>query len=395
MTQVSDKIVIVGGARTPVGSFGGALATVPNHELGAHATRHALERSGVPVEDVDEFVYGCVGQVGGDAFIARRVALAAGARPSSTALAVNRLCGSGLQSIATAAAELRAGDIRIAVAGGTENMSRQPFLDYGARNGWRLGNHTQVDGTLSLVTDPWGDYPMGMTAETVAERFGVSRESQDEFACESQRRAQAALAAGEVAAEIAPLTVTERRTQRVVDADEHPRAGVTVEKLAGMRPAFREGGSVTAGNSSGINDAGAAVVVTTARVAAERGLTVLGELVGFATAGVEPEVMGYAPRYAIEKVLASTGLALSDIGWVELNEAFAAQAVAVVRDTGLDPETTNPLGGAIAWGHPIGATGTILTMRALLAQRRRSIEHSLVTMCIGGGQAVAAVFRAA
>lgn len=392
---MSDKIVVVGGARTPVGSFGGGLATVPNHELGAHAARQALERSGVPAQDVDEFVVGCVGQVGGDAFVARRVALAAGARVSSTALAVNRLCGSGLQAIATAAAELRLGDVQIAVAGGTENMSRQPFLDYGARNGWRLGHHTLVDGTLSLVTDPWGDYPMGVTAEKVAERYGVSRESQDAFACESQRRAQAALAAGEVADEVAPITVTERRAERVVDTDEHPRAGVTVEKLSAMRPAFREGGSVTAGNSSGINDAGAAVVVTTERVAAERGLTVLGELVGFATAGIEPELMGYAPRYAVEKVLASTGLSLSDIGWIELNEAFAAQAVAVIRDAGLDPEVTNPLGGAIAWGHPIGATGAILTLRALLAQRRRGIEHSLVTMCIGGGQAVAAVFRAA
>lgn len=391
---MSDRIVIVGGARTPVGSFGGALAGVPNHELGAHAVRHAAERAGVAVEDVDEFVIGCVGQVGGDAFIARRVALAAGARPSSTALAVNRLCGSGLQAVATAALELRDGEPRLVVAGGAENMSRQPFLDYGARDGWRLGHRTLVDGTLSLVTDPWGQYPMGATAERVAERFDVGRKAQDEFAAESQRRAQAALAAGAVAEEIAPISVPERKGERRVDTDEHPRAGITVEKLAGMRPAFAAGGSVTAGNSSGINDAAAALVVTTERHAAERGLAPLGELVGFATAGVEPEIMGYAPRHAIAKVLEKTRLSLGDIGWVELNEAFAAQAVAVVRDAGLDPDRTNPLGGAIAWGHPIGATGAILTLRALLAQRREGIEHSLVSMCIGGGQAVAAVFRA-
>jgi acetyl-CoA C-acetyltransferase len=389
-----ERIVVVGGARTPVGSFGGALAGVPNHELGAHAIGAALDRAGLSADAVDEFVLGCVGQVGPDAFIARRAALAAGARPASTALAVNRLCGSGLQAIATAALELRAGQVRIAVAGGTENMSRQPFFDYEARNGWRLGHHRLVDGTVSLVTDPWGDYAMGVTAETVAERFQVSRASQDEFAVESQRRAQLAQAAGEVAGEIAPLTVVEKRSSRVVDTDEYPRAGVTLEQLGRLRPAFREGGTVTAGNSSGINDGAAAVVLTTAEVAQADGLTPLAELVGFATVGIEPEIMGYAPRLAIAKVLDSTGLSLADIGWIELNEAFASQTVAVIRDAGLDPALTNPLGGAIAWGHPIGATGAILALRAILAQRRRGVEHSLVSLCIGGGQAVAAIFRA-
>lgn len=389
-----QRIVLVAGARTAVGTFGGAFAGVPNHVLGAHAVTHAVERAGVPIEDVDEFVMGCVGQVGGDAFIARRIALAAGARASSTALAVNRLCGSGLQAVATAAMELRWGDAQIVVAGGAENMSRQPFMDFEARNGWRLGHHTLVDGALSLVTDPWGSYPMGATAEKVADRFEISRTMQDEFAAESQRRAQIALAEGAVADEIAPLTVKERRAERVVDTDEHPRADATLEKLAAMRPAFTKDGSVTAGNSSGINDAAAALVVTTERVARERGLAVLGELVAFTKVGVEPEVMGYAPRFAIDRVLEKAGLGLSDIGWIELNEAFASQAVAVIRDAGLDPSLTNPLGGAIAWGHPIGATGAILTLRALLNQQKRNIEHSLVTMCIGGGQAVAAVFRA-
>lgn len=389
-----DRVVILGGARTPTGSFGGELAAVPNHELGAHATKAACERAGVEVAEIDEFVMGCVGQIGGDAFIARRVALAAGARTSSTAMAVNRLCGSGLQSLATAGMELRSGESTIAVAGGCENMSRQPFMDFDARNGYRLSNHTLVDGTLSLVTDPWGDYPMGMTAEAVANKYQVSRAEQDAFAAESQRRAQEALAEGTVSEEIAPLIIKKRKGELIVDTDEHPRAGVTAESLAKMRPAFAKDGTVTAGNSSGINDAGAALVVTTLGEAQERGLKPIGELVDFTKVGIEPELMGYAPKLAIDKILGRTGLGLTDIGWIELNEAFAAQAVAVMRDAGLDPSKTNPLGGAIAWGHPIGATGTILTLRALTNMQRRGIEFGLVTMCIGGGQAVAAVLRA-
>ena len=389
-----DKIFIISGARTPTGSFGGILAGVPNHQLGAHAVKAACERGGVAVEDVDEFVIGCVGEVGGDAFIGRRVSLAAGARTSSTAMAVNRLCGSGLQAIATAAAELRVGEAKLAVAGGCENMSRQPFMDFQARDAWRLGHRTLVDGSLSLVTDPWGEYPMGVTAENVAERYGITRQQQDEFAAESQRRAQEALATGAVAAEIAPLTVKERKGERILDVDEHPRAGVTVETLGRMRPAFRADGTVTAGNSSGINDAGSAVVVTTASEASVRGLTPRARLVDFTKVGIEPEIMGYAPKFAIEKILKRNGMTLADIGWIELNEAFAAQAVAVIRDAKLDPEKVNPLGGAIAWGHPIGATGGILTLRLIENLHKNQIEHGLVTMCIGGGQAVAAIFRA-
>ena len=389
-----DKIFIISGARTPTGSFGGILSGVPNHQLGAHAVKAACERGGVAVEDVDEFVIGCVGEVGGDAFIGRRVSLAAGARTSSTAMAVNRLCGSGLQAIATAAAELRVGEAKLTVAGGCENMSRQPFMDFQARDAWRLGHHTLVDGSLSLVTDPWGEYPMGVTAENVADRYGITRQQQDEFAAESQCRAQKALATGAVAAEIAPLTVKERKGERILDVDEHPRAGVTIETLGRMRPAFRSDGTVTAGNSSGINDAGSAVVVTTASEALARGLTPRAELVDFTKVGVEPEIMGYAPKYAIEKILKRNGLTLGDIGWIELNEAFAAQAVAVIRDAKLDPAKVNPLGGAIAWGHPIGATGGILTLRLIENLHKNNLEHGLVTMCIGGGQAVAAIFRA-
>ena len=389
-----DAIVLVDGARTPVGSFGGAFAGVPAHELGAVAVRAALERAGVDVGEVDEFILGCVGQVGPDAFIARRVALAAGAAPESTAMAVNRLCGSGLQAIAAAADELRRGDSSIVVAGGVENMTRQPFLDYDARRGYRLGDRRQIDGTLSLVTDPWGDYPMGRTAEHVAERYGVTREQQDAFAAESQRKAQRALASGAVEAELAPVTVAQRRGTDVVERDEHPRE-TTPEALARLRPAFVDGGTVTAGNSSGINDGAAALVMMRASTAAARGLTPLGELVAFSKAGLAPEIMGYAPVEAIRRVLDRTGLAVGELDWVELNEAFAAQAFAVQRDAGLDPARVNPLGGAIAWGHPVGATGAILTLRALHGLRRTGGRHALVSMCIGGGQGVAAVFRAA
>jgi acetyl-CoA C-acetyltransferase len=389
-----DPIIIVDGARTPVGSFGGTLASVPAHILGATAVREAVLRSGVAIEDVDEFVFGCVGQVGPDAFVSRRIALEAGAQTSSTAMTVNRLCGSGLQAVASAAHELRSGDSSIVIAGGVENMSRQPFLDFQARNAYQLGHRQSIDGTLSLLTDPWGDYPMGKTAENVAERFRISREDQDSFAAESQRRADVAQRRGLVAAEIAPVTVSGRKGDTVIDKDEHPRPTSSLEALANLKPVFSKTGSVTAGNSSGINDAGAALVMTTESTADLKNLNKLGEFVAFAKAGIAPEIMGYAPTIAITKVLDKAGLSLSDIGWIELNEAFASQSVAVIRDSGLDPKIVNPLGGAIAWGHPIGATGAILVLRALYGLRNTGKEYALVTLCIGGGQAVAAILRA-
>lgn len=388
-----DPIVIVEGARTPVASFGGGFKDVPAHVLGATAVKEALNRAGLNPEDPEEFVIGCVGQTGPDAFLARRVALEAGADPSSTALTVNRLCGSGLQAIATAATELREGDSSIVVAGGAENMTRQPFMDFQARNGYRLGHHELVDGTLSLVTDPWGEYPMGRTAENVAERFRISREEQDALALESQRRAAVAQAEGLVDAEIAPVTVSSRRGDVIVDRDEHPRE-TSLESLGKLRPSFSKTGSVTAGNASGINDGAAALVLARESEADLRGLPKLAEFVAFAKVGIAPEIMGYAPTAAISKVLDKAGLKLSDIGWIELNEAFASQAVAVVRDAGLDPEIVNPLGGAIAWGHPVGATGAILTLRTIYNLRRLGRDYGLVTMCIGGGQGVAAIVRA-
>jgi len=389
----SDSVVIAAGARTPIGSFGKAFKDVPAHELGAAAIRAALHGAEVKPSEVDEVVLGCVGQVGPDAFNARRAALAAGVPPTATAMNVNRLCGSGLQAIYTAAAEILLDQARIVVAGGDENMTRQPFLDYAARDGYRLGHRTLIDGTLSLITDPWGDYPMGVTAENVARRYDVSRADQDEFALRSQQRAAAAIRAGVFDLQITPVMVTERSGERLVDRDEHPRPDMTLDKLAALRPVFADGGTVTAGNSSGINDAGAAVVLMRASTAAARGVTPLGEFVCFATAGIEPEVMGYAPTYAIARALDKAGLRPDQLGVVELNEAFAAQAIAVIRDAKLDPEIVNPNGGAIALGHPIGATGAILTIKLLHEMRRRGSEWGLVTMCIGGGQAVAAILR--
>jgi acetyl-CoA C-acetyltransferase len=387
-----EKVVVVDGARTAIGSFGGMFASVPAHELGAAAAREALRRAGVGAEDVDEVVMGCIGQVGADAYNARRVAIGAGLPASVPAYTVNRLCGSGLQAVWSAAMQMRWGGVDVALAGGDESMTRMPFYDFGARDGYRLGNRELVDGTVMMLTDPFHGIHMGLTAERVAEKYGVSRADQDEFAAESQRRAATPQALAAFAEEIVAVEVGGRRPF-TADVDEHPKPATTVDTLAGLRPAFAREGSVTAGNSSGINDGGAALVLARESVAAERGMSSLVSLEAVATAAMEPELMGYAPVLALEKLFAQTGTRPSDIGIIELNEAFAAQAVACVRDARLDPERVNPYGGAIALGHPVGATGANLTLRVAKDIVRRDLELGIVTMCIGGGQALAALFR--
>jgi acetyl-CoA C-acetyltransferase len=389
---MTERIVILAGARTPVGSFGGAFKDTDAHLLGAAAVAEALRRAGIAGEEVGEVTMGCVAQYGPDAYNARRVALAAGLHPRIPALTVNRLCGSGLQAVWSGAQALLWGDVDVVVAGGDESMSRTPFLDEEARGNARFGDRTLRDGTLAILTDPFSGEHMGVTAENVAERYGVSREDQDAFAVESQRRAATEDARAAFAEEIVPVTTAGRRPVEVT-ADEHPRPGTTIEALAGLRPVFREGGTVTAGNASGINDGAAATVLMRESDARARGLRGLATLEAVATAGIEPELMGYAPMIALEKLFARTGLSPQDVDVIELNEAFAAQALAVIRDAGLDPERTNPYGGAIALGHPVGATGAILTVRAALDLRRRDLEHAVVTMCIGGGQALAALLR--
>ncbi|AKS33690.1 thiolase family protein [Mycolicibacterium goodii] len=387
-----DPIVVLDGARTPIGSFGGALKDVPAHELGAAAARVALDRAGLPGALVDEVVMGCIGQVGPDAYNGRRVALGAGLPESTPAYTVNRLCGSGLQAIWSAAMQIRWGAAQFALAGGDENMSRMPFYDFGARSGFKLGDRSLVDGTVAMLTDPFSGVHMGRTAEAVAKKYDVTREQQDEFAVESQRRAATEAARTAFADEITPVEAGGRRPVTVA-SDEHPKPETTEEVLAKLRPAFEQGGSVTAGNSSGINDGAAALVLAAGSAADERGLTGLASLEAVTTAAMDPGLMGYAPVLALHKLFEQTGMTPDDIDVFEVNEAFAAQAVAVIRDAKLSPEATNPYGGAIALGHPVGATGAILSLRVAKDLVRRDLEFGVVTMCIGGGQALAALFR--
>jgi acetyl-CoA C-acetyltransferase len=305
-------------------------------------------------------------------------------------MTVNRLCSSGLEAILSAARQLLLDEATVVVAGGDESLSRQPYLDYGARNGWRLGSRQLQDGTLLLLTDPFGKIQMGVTAERVAARYAVSREEQDRFALRSQERAASAIARGDFEREIVP--VTPPGAAEPVARDEHPRE-TTLEKLAALKPAFEEGGTVTAGNSSGINDGAAAVVLMRESEARRRQIAPRLRLLAWAASGIDPEIMGYAPALAIPKALEKTGVTLADVDVVELNEAFAAQAVAVARDVGISDEQLNPSGGAIALGHPIGATGAILTVKLMHALERIEGTRGMVTMCIGGGQGLAAVFE--
>jgi acetyl-CoA C-acetyltransferase len=389
-----EGIVVAGGVRTAIGKFAGAFKDTPTSDLGANAIRAAVERAGISPEVVDEVILGCVGQVGEDAFNARLATLKAGLPEKTTAFNVNRLCGSGLQAINSAVQELRTGEAQVVVAGGNENMSIQPYLLPRSQVGWRLGEAALIDGTLSLVTDPFGRYQMGATAEKVADRYGVSRQAQDAFAAESQRRAAAAIAQGRFDDQIVPVAIPQKKGDPVIaNLDEHPRPGTTIESLGRLKPAFREGGSVTAGNSSGINDAGAAVVVMTRAKADELGVTPQLEWVADAVAGIAPEIMGVAPIFAVQNLLKKVGMTINDIDLMELNEAFAAQAVAVIRELEMDPEKVNPNGGAIALGHPVGATGAILTVKLAYELKRRKAEWGIVTMCIGGGQGIATLFR--
>ena len=387
-----EKVAIVAGARTPIGSYSGVLKDVPAHELGARAVEASLARSGVDASRVGEVVMGSIAQNGPDAYNARRVALEAGLSHATPAFTVNRLCGSGLQAIWSGAQELLWGGVDVVVAGGDESMSRTPFLDFGARGNARLGDRTVLDGTIAILTDPFSGKHMGVTAENVADRYGVSRAEQDEFAVESQRRAATDAARAAFDDEIVAVSSGGRRPVEV-SVDEHPRPDTTLEALSGLRAAFREGGTVTAGNASGINDGAAATVLMRESDVRGEGLPALATIEAVATAGIDPAYMGYAPVVALQRLWEQTGMSPSDVDVVELNEAFAAQAVAVIRDANLDPAKTNPYGGAIALGHPVGATGAILTVRAALDLQRRDLEYAVVTMCIGGGQALAALLR--
>ncbi|MGG0284478.1 thiolase family protein [Peribacillus butanolivorans] len=387
------EVVIVGGARTAIGTMGGMIKDIHPADLGAVAIKEAIYRAGVAPELVEEVIVGCVGQVAENAFIARMCALRAGLSSQSTAYTVNRLCGSGLQAINSAVQAIQNGQSEIIVAAGTENMDLLPYYIRKGRYGYRFGHSQLEDGLTTALTDPFGNYSMGVTAEKVAERYNITREEQDAFALASQEKALHAIESGYFEGEIVPVEVKGRKGEvTLFEQDEHPRR-TTIEKLAKLKPAFEQGGSVTAGNSSGINQGAGAVVIMSKEKANELGLKPLAYIREQAVAGVDPEIMGFAPSPAVKKVLKKSQLTLNDIGLVELNEAFAAQAVAVIKDLGIDESKVNPNGGAIALGHPIGATGAILTVKSLYDMKRRGLKRAIVTMCIGGGQGIATIFE--
>lgn len=386
------EVVLVSGARTAIGRFGGGFKDTPASDLAAAVIKAAVERAGIQPDQVDQVILGCVGQVMEDAYIARHAAVKAGLPIEVPAYTVNRICGSGLEAINTAARWIECGDAEVVVAGGVENMSMQPYYVRHARFGYRLNHGTLEDGIQHLLGDPFSRVPMGITAENLAEKFDVSREEQDTVALRSQERAARAIAEGRFKDEIVPIEVREGRETVVIDTDEHPRA-TTLEKLAALRPAFKEGGSVTAGNASGINDGAAAVVVMSRRKAEALGVKPRLRMVARAEHGVEPSIMGSGPIPAIRKVMQKAGLEVDQMDVIELNEAFASVVAACSNALGLDAERTNPNGGAIALGHPIGATGAILTVKTMYELERRGGRYGLVSLCIGGGQGIATIFE--
>jgi len=392
-----QEVVLLSGVRTAIGDYGSALKDVPPTELAALVVREAVARAGVDGTDIGACVFGNVVHTEPkDMYLSRVAALNGGLPESSQAFTLNRLCGSGLQAICSAAQQIMLGDTDGAVAGGAENMSRALYGAPSARWGQRMGNATMMDMMVGALTDPFDTVHMGITAENVAERWGVTREDQDGLAVESHQRAAAAQAAGKFKDQILPVELKSRKGSTMFEVDEHVRADASIEGMAKLRTAFKkEGGTVTPGNASGINDAAAAVVLMSASAAESRGLKPMARLVGYSVAGVDPKVMGIGPVPAVERVMARTGLKVGDMDVIELNEAFAAQALACARDLELDPAKVNPNGSGISLGHPIGATGAILTVKAMYELQRTGGRYALISMCIGGGQGIAAIIERA
>jgi len=391
---VGREVVVLSGVRTPVGTYGGGLKDFSPATLGAMVIREGVGRAGVAPDDVGHVVFGhVVPTEKHDVYLARVAAVNAGLPVKVPAVTVNRLCGSGLQAIIDAAQTIMLGDADCTVAGGSESMSRGAYLAENHRWGQRMGNSELIDAVTGGLTDPFDDYPMGVTAENVAAKWGVSREEQDALAVESHRRAARATVNGYFKEQILPVEVKTRKGTTVIDEDEHIRADADLDSMAKLRPVFKENGTVTAGNASSMNDAASAVVLMDRAVAEHRGLSPMARLVGYSYAGVEPKYMGIGPVPAVKSLLERTGLTVADLDVIELNEAFAAQAIAVMRDLDLSPDKTNPNGSGISIGHPISATGCILTVKALYELERTSGRYALVTMCIGGGQGIAAIFE--
>jgi acetyl-CoA C-acetyltransferase len=390
-----EDVFVLSAVRTPIGKYGGGLSSVPPCDLAASVVREAVSRAGVSADDIGHLVFGNVihSEVR-DMYISRVAALNGGLRTETPALTVNRLCGSGMQAIVSAAQAIMLGDCEVAVAGGAESMSRAPYWLPAMRWGQRMNDGVALDPMVGALSDPFDGCHMGVTAENVAADFHVSRADQDALAAESHRRAAAATAAGYFKEQILPVEIPGKKGKiTVVDTDEHIRADVSLDDMAKLRPAFAKDGTVTAGNASGLNDAAAAVVLASESFVNSNGFTPLGRLVGYGHAGVEPRIMGMGPVPATRKVLDRTGLKVDEIDVFEVNEAFAAQALAVVRELDLSPERTNPNGSGISLGHPVGASGAILVVKSLYELKRTGGRYALNTMCIGGGQGIATIFE--
>lgn len=390
-----DDVVVIDGARTAFGALNGGLKSVSATELGTVVAREALRRSRVDPELIDHVVFGNVVQTCKDApYVARHIGLSVGVPIEVPGLTVNRLCASGLEAVVVGAQQLMLGDSTIVLVGGTENMTQCPHVIRGSRDGFRLGNAEVEDYILVALTDQWNGLIMGLTAENLAEMYHISREEQDEFACRSHLLAAEARENGRFAEEIVGVEMLDRKGNKVImDRDEHIRADASPESLAALRAVFKKGGTVTAGNSCGINDGAASLVVTTARRARDLGLRPLGRLISWANVGVNPDIMGIGPVEATRRALKRGGLKLVDLGLIEVNEAFAAQYLACERELGLDRDKVNVNGGAIALGHPVGASGARITLTLLYEMRKRGLKYGLSSLCVGGGMGIAAVLE--
>ncbi len=391
---MSREVVVLSGVRTAIGGYGGSLKDTPPSEMAAVCVREAVNRSGIKPNDVGHVVFGNIIHTDPhDHYLARVAGVNGGLPHEAPALTLNRLCGSGLQAVITAAQTIMLGDAEVTVAGGAENMSRSPYVSPAMRFGARMNDTTLVDMMVGALSDPFDDCHMGVTAENVAKKYGVSRQDQDELAVESHRRAGAAIDHGYFKAQIVPIQIKAKRELVPFEVDETVRHGVTIEKLGRLPTVFDPEGSVTPGNASSINDAAAAVVLADREFADKRGLKPMGRLIDYAYAGLDPKYMGMGPVPAVRKLLEKTGFGLDDIDVFEVNEAFASQALACCRELKLPMDRTNPNGSGISLGHPIGATGTILTIKALYELNRLGKQRAVVTMCIGGGQGIAAMFE--
>jgi len=394
MMNNGREVVVVSGVRTAIGDFGGALKDFAPTDLGARCVREALSRAKVAPEEVGHVVFGSVIHTEPkDMYLSRVCAVNGGIPKEVPALTLNRLCGSGLQAIVTAAQIVALGDADVAVAGGAESMSRANYWLPSARWGSKMGDQVVMDSLIGALSDPFDANHMGVTAENVAAKYGISRETQDQFSVESHRRAANAIKNGWFKSQILPIEIKDRKGTKIFDTDEHVRAETTMDSLGKLKPVFKKDGSVTPGNASGINDGAAAVVLMERKLAEKRGLKPMARLVAYGHAGVEPTLMGLGPIPAVQNAMKKAGLKVADMDVIESNEAFAAQACAVAKDLGFDPKKVNPNGGAVALGHPVGATGCLISVKALYELQRIGGRYALVTMCIGGGQGIAAIYE--